>query len=189
MRSLVVVVACLLATKAQAQDPLRLTLDDAVARGIANSHRLAELQARKQGAEAAEAGSDAASMPTISLQGGYTRTNHVQEFRIVQLGQVVTIYPDVPDNLRSRVDLNWPVYSASTDALERAAEAERQATEEDITAARADLRLEVTRAFWALVSGIEAEHVLAKALDTIGAHVRDLRSRFDQGLIAPNDVL
>jgi len=184
-----IAVLCLLAAEARAQEPLRLTLDDAIGRSLANSHRLAELQARKLGAEATEAGRGAASMPSISLLGGYTRTNHVPEFRIVQLGQVVTIYPDVPDNLRSRVDLNWPVYSASTDALERAAEAERQATEEDITAARADLRLEVTRAFWALVSGIEAEHVLARALDTIGAHVRDLRSRFEQGLIAPNDVL
>jgi outer membrane protein TolC len=185
-----VCVACLLSVTAQAQGPLRLTLDDAIARALANSHRLAELQARKAGAQAAEAASGAASMPMVSLLGGYTRTNHVEEFRIVQLGQVVNIYPDVPDNYRTRVDLNWPVYSAGrTDALERAAEAERKATEEDITAARADLRLEVSRAFWALVSAIESEHVLARALDTIGAHVGDLRSRFDQGLIAPNEVL
>jgi len=189
-RIVAVAVACLFTGSARAQEPLRLTLDDAIARGLANSHRLAELQARKEGAEAAEAGRGAASMPSISLQGGYTRTNHVDEFRIVQLGQVVTIYPDVPDNYRTRVDLNWPVYSAGrTDALERAAGAERKATEQDIAAARADLRLEVTRAFWALVSAIESEHVLARALDTMGTHVGDLRSRFGQGLIAPNEVL
>ena len=52
-----------------------------------------------------------------------------------------------------------------------------------------DLRLEITRAFWALVSAIESERVVTRSLDTIGAHVQDLRSRFDQGLIAPNDVL
>ena len=191
MKNIVVVaIMCLYAGTVRAQEPLRLTLDEAVERGLANSHRLAELEARKQGAQAAEAGAGAASMPSIALQGGYTRTNHVDEFRIVQLGQVVTIYPDVPDNLRTRVDLNWPVYSAGrTDALERAAAAERKASEEDIAAARADLRLEVTRAFWALVSAIESEHVLARALDTIGAHVGDLRNRFDQGLIAPNEVL
>ena len=188
--TLALAVLCFWSCDAAAQGPLRLTLDDAIARGLANSHRLAELQARTEGAKAAEAGSAAASMPSISFLGGYTRTNHVQEFRIVQLGQLVTIYPDAPDNYRTRVDLNWPVYSAGrTDALELAAEAERKATEEDIGAARADLRLEVTRAFWALVSAIEAEHVLARALDTIGAHVGDLRSRFDQGLIAPNEVL
>ena len=180
----------LLASDVWSQEPLRLTLDDAITRGLANSHRLAELQARKEGAAAVESGVGAASMPSIALLGGYTRTNHVDEFRIVQLGQIINIYPDVPDNFRTRVDLNWPVYSAGrTDALERSAEAERKATEEDIVAARADLRLEITRAFWALVSAIESEHVLARALDTIGAHVRDLHSRFDQGLIAPNEVL
>ena len=188
--TLALAVLCFWSSDAAAQGPLRLTLDDAIARGLANSHRLAELQARTEGAKAAEAGSAAASMPSISFLGGYARTNHVQEFRIVQLGQLVTIYPDAPDNYRTRVDLNWPVYSAGrTDALELAAEAERKATEEDIGAARADLRLEVARAFWALVSAIESEHVLSRALDTIGAHVGDLRSRFDQGLIAPNEVL
>ncbi|MFL6279936.1 MAG: TolC family protein [Vicinamibacterales bacterium] len=182
---------CLTPRAVAAQQPLRLTLEDAIARGLANSHRLAELQARKEGAEAAEAGREVASMPSVSILAGYTRTNHVEEFAIVQPGQrALVVYPDVPDNYRTRLDLAWPVYSAGrTDALERAAESERKASEEDIAAARSDLRLEIVRAFWALVSAIESERVLARSLDTIGAHVRDLRSRFDQGLIAPNEVL
>jgi outer membrane protein len=182
---------CLFAPAAAAQEPLRLTLDDAIARGLANSHRLAELQARKEGAEATQVEQSVAWMPSLSFLGGYTRTNHVQQFAIPQPGgRALVVYPDIPDNFRARLDLVWPVYSAGrTDALERAADAERQATEEDIAAARSDLRLEITRAFWALVSAIESERVVARSLDTIGAHVQDLRSRFDQGLIAPNDVL
>src|SRR5580765_3921924 len=100
---LALAVLCFWSFDVAAQGPLRLTLDDAIARGVANSHRLAELQARTEGAKAAEAGSAAASMPSISLLGGYTRTNHVDEFRIVQLGQLVTIYPDAPGNYRTRV--------------------------------------------------------------------------------------
>ena len=170
---------------------MRLTLDDAIARGLSNSQRLAELLARKEGAEAAEAGRAAAAMPSVALIGGYTRTNHVDEFGIAQPGQPPRIiYPDVPNNYRARIDLNWPVYSGGrTDALGRAAAAERQATGEDVAAARSDLRLEITRAFWALVAAIETEQVLARSLDNIGAHVRDLRNRFEQGLIAPNEVL
>ena len=184
-------VFCLIPHRAAAQEPLRLTLDEAIARGLANSQRLAELQARKQGAEAAEAGRSVASMPSLSILANYMRTNHVEEFSIVQPGQrALVVYPDVPDNYRARLDLAWPVYSAGrTDALERAAEAERKASEQDIVAARSDLRLEITRAFWAVVSAIESERVLARSLDTMGAHVRDLRSRLDQGLIAPNEVL
>jgi outer membrane protein len=191
-RTLTLFVLLLTTRGTAAQEPVaRLTLDDAIARGLANSHRLAELQARKEGADAAEAGRAAAAMPSVALVGGYMRTNHVDEFGIAQPGQPLRlIYPDIPDNYRARIDLNWPVYSGGrTDALERAAAAERQAAGEDLTAARSDLRLEITRAFWALVSAIETERVLSRALDSIGAHVSDLRSRFDQGLIPPNDVL
>jgi outer membrane protein len=186
-----VLVVVLLAAGAQQPASTNITLEEAIARGLANSQRLAELQARKEGAEAAEAGRAAASLPTVALAGGYTRTNHVEEFGIALPGQPPRIiYPDVPDNYRARVDLNWPVYSGGrTDALERAAAAERQAAGEDLSAARADLRLEVTRAFWALVAARQTEHVLARSLEDVDAHVRDLRRRFEQGLIPPNDVL
>ena len=168
-----------------------ITLDDALARGLANSQRIAELRAREEAAQAAEAGRAAASLPVLALAAGYTRTNHVDEFGILLPGQAPRIiYPDIPDNYRTRLDLTWPVYSGGrADALERAAAAERKATGADLAAARADLRVEITRAFWALVAARETERVLAHALDDVAAHVADLRTRFAQGLIPPNDVL
>jgi outer membrane protein len=169
----------------------RLTLEDALARATANSHRLAELQAREEGAAAAEAGRTAGGRPLVALVGGYTRTNHVEEFGINVPGLPPRIiYPDIPDNVRARLDLQWPVYTGGrTEALARAARAEREAAGEDLAAARADLRLEVTRAFWALVTARETEQVVARSLRSMQAHVADLRSRLDQGLIPPNEVL
>jgi outer membrane protein len=191
-RTLTLLFVMLAARGAAAQEAvLLITLDEAITRTVANSYRLAELQARRQGAEAAEAGRAAASLPSLALAGGYTRTNHVEEFAITQpvVGRRI-IYPDVPDNYRARIDLNWPVYSGGrAEALEHAATAELHAAGEDLTAARLDLRLEAARAFWALVSATETEHVLTRSLDSIAAHLRDLRSRFEQGLIPPNDVL
>jgi outer membrane protein TolC len=100
------------------------------------------------------------------------------------------ISPDVPDNLRARLDLQWPIYTGGRlEALERAARAERDAGGEELQAARADLRLEITRAYWALVTARESERVLGRSLEAVEAHVRDLRARLDQGLIPPNDVL
>lgn len=184
-------IAAIASSMAAAQERVRLTLDEAVARGLANSQRLAELRARTEGAEAAEAGRAAASMPSIALLGGYLRTSHVEEFSIAQPGQPPRIiYPDIPDNFRARIDLQWAIYTGGrTDALERAARAEREAAGEELAAARSDLRLEIARAFWALVTAREAEAVLARSLESLDAHVRDLRSRLDQGLIPPNEVL
>ena len=168
-----------------------LTLEEAIAQGLANSMRVAELQARVEAAEAVEQGRAAARLPIVSLQAGYLRTNHIEEFAIVQPGQPFQVlYPDIPDNYRSRLDLQWPIYtSGRADALERAARAEREAAGEDLEAARADLRLEISRAFWALVTARETAIVVDRSLDSIEAHVRDLRNRLQQGLIPPNEVL
>ena len=168
-----------------------VTLDEAIARGLANSQRLAELEARSAAAAATEAGRGAAGLPILSVNGAYTRTNHVTPFTVLSPGAgLQVIYPDVPDNYRARLDLQWPIYTAGRlDALERAARAEHAATGQDLAAARADLRLEITRAFWALLTAREAERVITRSLASIDAHVADLRSQLAQGFIPPNDVL
>jgi outer membrane protein TolC len=187
--TLFVAASCLVSAQVFAQQTL--TLEEAIARGMKHSARLAELEARQVGAAAAEAGRAAAKLPVVAAQAGYTRTNHVDEFIIATPGQPPrALYPDVPNNYRTRLDLQWPIYTAGrADALERAARAEVNAAGADLDAARADLKLEITRAYWALVTARETAQVVARSLDSLDAHVRDLRVRLDQGLIPPNDVL
>lgn len=169
---------------------VRLTLEEALDRGLASSYRLAELEARRDAAGAAAAGRQAAARPLVSMAGSYLRTNHVEAFGIAVPGLPPRIiYPDIPDNLRARLDLQWPIYTGGrTAALERAAGAERAAADGDVAAARADLRLEITRAFWALVTARETETVVAASVRSLDTHLADLRSRFTQGLIPPNEV-
>jgi len=173
-----------------AQSPL--TLDAAITQGFEYSRRLAELEARAQAADFAVAGRRAAELPVASAQAGYMRTNHVEEFSVVAPGPPPTrqvVYPDIPDNYRTRLDLQWPIYTGGrSDALLRAAEAERTATGKDLETARADLRLEITRAYWAVVTARETEAVLKRSLEAVDAHVKDVRTRLSSGLIPPNDV-
>lgn len=189
--ALAAAIVALVAFPAAAQGPVvRLTLDDAIARGVQASQRLAEMRARLEAAEASEAARRATDQPSVALQGGYTRTNHVDPFFITQLGQIRVLYPDVPDNFRTRLDLQWPIYTGGrSDALVRAARAERNAAGDDLEAARADLRLEIARAFWALVTANDTAAVLAASLKSVEAHVRDLGVRLEQGLIPPNELL
>jgi len=181
-----------MAATAAAQDgPLRLTVDEAMARAEQHSLRVAELQARVEVAAAVEAGREAASRPALALLGGYTRTNHVDEYTIALPDQPLrALYPDVPNNYRARMDLQWPIYTAGRQAaLTRAAGAERDAAGFDVAAARLDARLEAARAYWALATAAQTEVVVQRALEALDAHLRDLRSRLDQGLIPPNEVL
>ena len=167
-----------------------LTLDAAVAQGLANSRRLAELQTQSQAADFDVSDRRSQLYPIASLQAGYQRTNHVEEFVVIAPGPTrQTVYPDIPDNYRTRLDLQWPIYTGGrTDALIRAATAERTATGKDLDAARADLRLEITRAFYAVMTARDTEDVLRRSLDAAQAHLGDVRSRLASGLIPPNDV-
>jgi len=191
MKKLVIALVLFLPSIVLAQPPgPPLTLEAALAQGQANSERLAELQARSEAADYATEGRRDARLPIVSLQGGYMRTNHVQEFAVIAPGPTrEVVYPDIPDNFRSRLDLQWPIYTGGrTDALIAAAAAERTAAGKDLDAARADLRLEITRAFYAVLTARETEDVLRRALEAAQAHLEDVRSRLASGLIPPNDV-
>ncbi len=169
--------------------PIRLTVADAIARAFETSHRLAEVRARERGAQAAVRGAHLGDRPIFTASAGYTRTNHVTEFAFGQGSARQVVYPDVPDNLLSRVSFQWPIYtSGRVDALERAAMAEAQAVAAEIDTTRADLRLETVRAYWAAATAREAVRVLEESAARADAQLRDARQRFDVGLVPPNEV-
>jgi outer membrane protein len=178
---------------AQVRDaaPLRLTPDDAVRRGLETSHRIAEAAARGDMADAIAGERHASTLPQIAGQAGYTRTNHVDAFGIPQPpgNQLRIIYPDVPDNFRTRLDLQWPIYTGGRlDALERAARIDASASADEIATVRADLTLEITRAYWALVTAGESLRVVEQSLARVDAHLGDVRNQLAAGLVPPSDV-
>ncbi|HUP39637.1 MAG TPA: TolC family protein, partial [Vicinamibacterales bacterium] len=190
--SIVLLFICGAAHVALAQSaPIRLTLEEAIARGVEANPRLEELQARQDAARAIEGQRVAAQQPQIAAIASYTRTNHVEEFSVPNAsGGVRVIYPDIPDQVRSRIDLQWPIYTGGRlKALTRAAGAETEAVAQDREAARADLRLEITRAFLAVVTARASADVVRQALERTGAHLTDVRNQLGVGLVPPSDVL
>jgi outer membrane protein TolC len=184
-------IVCLAAALALAEPaPLRLTVDEAVRRAIEASHRLREAAARRDAADALAGERHASGLPQVAAQAGYMRTNHVTPFGLPFPGNLaLVIYPDVPANYRTRLDLQWPIYTGGRlDALERAARIEATASSDDIAAARADLTLEVTGAYWALVTAVESLRVVDESFARVDAHLRDVRNQFAAGLVPPNDV-
>jgi outer membrane protein len=175
---------------AQGQPTLRLTLEDALSKAVETSHRLAEARARESAAQAGVAVRESAERPTVTANAGYTRTNHVLPFSVPSpVGIPLLVYPDVPNNYTTRLEMRWPIYTGGrTDALERAARAEAEAMGAERQAAQADLRLEVTRAYWALVTAKASLDVLEQGVARSQAHVNDANQRFTAGLVPPNEV-
>ncbi|HET7373663.1 MAG TPA: TolC family protein [Gemmatimonadaceae bacterium] len=184
------IVVLLLSTVPVSAQTLRLTVNDAIERGMQTSHQLAGAVARGEAASAVADQRHAVMLPQVTAQAGYTRTNHVDEFGILQPGpHLFIIYPDIPDNYRTRLDLQWLLYSGGRqDALERAARAEAMASADEVAATRADLILEISRAYWGLVTAREALRVVEQSVVQIDAHVKDVRNLLDAGFVPPNDL-
>ena len=175
---------------AQGPPTLRLTLEDALTRAAEASHRLAEARAHEDVAQAGVALRESAERPAITATAAYTRTNHVLPFTVPgPNGLPRVLYPDVPNNYQSRLELRWPIYTGGrTDALERAARAEAEAAGAEVITAQADLRLEVTRAYWAVVTARASLDVLEQGVARSQAHLNDVNQRFKTGLVPPNEV-
>lgn len=175
----------------RALQEIELSLDDAVTRALAASHRIEEARARTDAANAVVGERHAATRPQVAAVGGYTRTNHVDEFGILlPNNQLRVIYPDIPDNYRARLDVQYPVYtSGRMQAIEQAARLDASAAAQDADTTTGDVRLDATRAFWTLVVARESQRVVDESLARMGEHLRDVRNHFDAGLVPPNDVL
>ena len=179
------------AMPAAAQDALVLTLPAAIERGLAEAPRLAEARSREDAAGATVAARAALARPVVTAATGFLRTNHVDEFGVAQPGGGTrVIFPDIPNNVHARAEVTMPVYPAGrVGELVAAAEAGRRAAAADGRSAGADIALEITSAYYGLLTARERVRVLERALERSDASLEAVRARVASGVLAPNDVL
>jgi outer membrane protein TolC len=174
-----------------ATDRVTLALEDAIARGLAASHRVREVQSRQSVTAATRDARSALDRPVVSASSSYVRTNHVEEFGVPQAGGATRIlFPDIPDTYRLRADIVWPVWTGGrVNALVSSAEAEMRAVNADGSAVADDVTFEIAQAYWALVTAHETVGVLDQGLQRTDAWVGDVQARLDAGLVSPHEVL
>ena len=176
---------------AQTAQPLSLTLEEAIGRGLAAAPRVAAAKAREQAAGATVSAEAAGRQPVVSTGAGFLRTNHVDAFGLtLPDGTLRTIFPDIPDNYQAHAEVDVPIYTAGRlGALVSSAKAERAAAADDRESTEADLRLEIAGAYWSLVTARAGVTVLEQGLARADATVSDARARVEAGFLPPSDRL
>ena len=178
-------------------ETVRLTVDEAVARAVAASPRLARLSSLEAAAEAQARGARADRWPQVDIAAGYTRRSEVPEFAVfAPTGnpavpvQRIVVYPNIQDNWRVQPTLSLPLWTGGRIGGHiEAAEQSRMAAGFDLQAGRADLVLETKVAYWSLVTGRESVRVLQEEERAFDAHLADARNRERFGMAARNEVL
>jgi outer membrane protein len=176
---------------APATETARLSLAETIDRARAHSARLAQLSALESAADAALRGARANRLPTLDLGTSYTRNSNVPELTIaLPRMDPRTIFPNIPDNFRARAGLGVALYTGGrVEGGITAAEHGRAAAARDVEGGVQDLVLEASTAYWQLVTSRESARVLAEAVASFEAHLKETRDRFDYGMAARNEVL
>jgi outer membrane protein TolC len=173
-----------------AADSLQFTLQAAIARGIEVSpklERLRQLHGVDRGS-ATEARS--ARYPKLAANAGYSRLSEEAEFTLQSPAGEVAINPNIPDRWRLRVGVQWSIFTfGQTHKLVQAADRTQQASLRDVEAGENDLELEISSAYWQLVTQREAERVVGEALRSYDAHLQDVQHRIDVGMATRNELL
>jgi outer membrane protein len=185
------------AARAQESQPaspgafLPLTLSEAIERALTGSPALGQARALGRAAEADARAARAARLPQLALSASYTRNSNVPELTLnLPGGPPRTIFPNIPDNYRTRLAASVPIdLSGRLGALSTAAADEEKAAAGDVEGTAAQIVLETTSAYWSLVTSRERERVLSEALTSYDAHLKDARNRQQIGMAASNEVL
>jgi len=174
-----------------AQSARAISLEEAVQLAVDHAPRLAEARARESAAASTVTAREAARRPTLTAATGYLRTNHVEEFGLPQAGGGTRIiFPDIPDNYRLRAELGVPLLTGGrVEGLLEAARADTRAVAADRRVVEQEVRLEVIRSYWSVVTAQEQVRVLTQALARADASVSDVKARVEAGVLPPNDLL
>ena len=168
----------------------RLTLAQALERARGVSPRLGQLRALEVAAEAGLRGARADRWPILGVSAAYSRNSNVPEFVVPQPSGPLVVFPNLQNQGRARADLGLPLYTGGrTTGAVTTADEQHKASEEELTAGRNDLTLEVTAAYWGLAAQRESERVLREAIASYEAHLKDATNFYDSGMTARNDVL
>jgi len=168
------------------------TLEQAWQLAIANNQMLAAAAADVQGARARVRAARDARWPTVNTNLGYTRLNASPQLDVLTPGLTFRSGPIFKDDqyVSGTVQLQLPLYAGGriTAGVHAAREALSGASAQE-QATLSDLKLAVAEAY---VAALRARSQLAAAnasVESLSAHVSDVRSLFQRQLVAKSDVL
>jgi outer membrane protein len=187
-------------TAASAQQKMSLTLEQAIAIGNENSKSLHTSALRVQASDARVREVNAGALPTVKVNGIYTRLSEVAPFDVGKslnpLFQAIGIVnPSTPADMilntyAARATVQQPLFtgfriSAGKDIAEYSA----QAASQDFVKDKKELTFAVKSAYWTLFKANEFKKVVDENVEQMMVHQKDAENLMAQGMATRNDVL
>jgi outer membrane protein len=171
-----------------------LTPEQAVRMALEASSRVRAADADAAAARARHREARAGMLPAVAGQAGYTRLGgdipEDLEFTIPGFDETFTILPIERDRYTTELGIEQPLFAGGRlRNVTRAAERTASAVERLADQARADVALEVQRAFWTLHGGLAALGAVEAALAQMDEHVQDMVNRYEEEVVLRSELL
>lgn len=175
----------------QAQDKLKLSVDQAVQTGIENSKSLKISGSKVKAAFARLNEVDANKYAWLKFTGSYTRLSPLDPFTITVPGMgSFVLAPSILDNYSAKLSLTQPLFTGNKiSAGSESAEHLAKATTADFSKDKQDLILNIKNAYWTLYKASELKKSLDENVQSVEGHLKDAKNLAEQGLLTRNDVL
>jgi outer membrane protein len=180
----------LLAFIVSAQQKMLLTVEQAVQIGLENSKALRTSQFKVQAAEAKASETGTLGLPSLKVQGTYTRLSDVPPSQVTVFGNTFTLSPTVLNNYGIKATVQQPLFTGwKISGAEEAAEYSSEATKQDFYKDKSDVIYNIKAAYWNLYRANEFKKFVDENVQQIQSHVTDAENLLKQGMLTSNDVL
>lgn len=172
------------------QDIIKLSIDDAIRIGVANSKNLKIAESKIRSMEAKTNESIAQSLPSLNFAGGYIRLSQVEPFKINFQGRDFEVSPTILNNYQMRFGIQYPIFTGFR--LEKNTELNEnnlKATRQDYLSDENNLIFNIKNAYWSIKNAEMMLQSTQANIRQMEAHLLDLENFLKNGLATENDLL
>ena len=188
-----------MAPPAQAQDPLALSLEEAVARAQENSFPVRDARAQEAAVRAQKRQSLAVFLPRLTATEQFTTTTDpLNAFGIKLRQEIVTQADFAPpvlndperiDNFGTQLEVQQPVFNLDGIYQRRAAADAARAASKKLDRTESVIGFRVKQGYYGLVLAARRLEVIDTALEAARANRDQAQDLFDQGIVNRADLL
>lgn len=186
----VIVIGIMISAKAIPQGKKKLTLDESIKIGLANSNVLHGSRMSLQYADAKRSEVNTFRLPSLSLNASYVRLSEVDPFIINTPFGEFNISPAIFNNYNVKLTLQQPIFTGfKLESNSAMAKLNYLATKQQYNADENDLVYNIKNAYWGLFKATQIRKVTEENVAQVEVHLTDVQNLFKQGLSTKNDVL
>ncbi|MEI7484103.1 MAG: TolC family protein [Ignavibacteriota bacterium] len=186
MRVKLFVMFTLLSAALFGQDIKVVSLEDCIKIGIENSKTLKISGTKIISAKERLNEIMTAQLPTLRLNGSYSRLSPVDPFQIGSM----QISPSILDNYSAKLSLSQPIFTGNRlSSTTELTEFNSLAAETDFSKDKNQLILDIKVAYWNYAKSLKVKETIEKNMVQVSARLQDLENLYDNGLATNNEVL